>query len=235
LDELAKGLAGGTVSRRKALRLLGAALVGGALASIPGAAWSKQQLVKGKKPKGECVEGTTLCGGVCCVTEFCCGGENGVCCGAPNTTCVNGECVCQPGLAACEGSCCPEGRVCGDRAGGGKACCSPEELCGSVCCFSDCCNGVCCPVDEVCVNGQCSCGTTGTSCPAGEVCASGTCCPGELVCFTATEERFCCPEGTECVGQCSGGTCDTVCCAPKQVCGTVCCPAGTRCRQGACV
>ncbi len=39
-DELAKGLAGGTVSRRKALRLMGAVLVGGALSSFPGAAWA---------------------------------------------------------------------------------------------------------------------------------------------------------------------------------------------------
>ena len=37
-DELAKGLASGEVSRGKALRLMGAALVGGALASIPRAA-----------------------------------------------------------------------------------------------------------------------------------------------------------------------------------------------------
>jgi hypothetical protein len=42
LDELAKGLAGGTVSRGKALRMLGAALFGGAVASIPGAALAKQ-------------------------------------------------------------------------------------------------------------------------------------------------------------------------------------------------
>ncbi len=35
-DELAKGLAAGTVSRGKALRLMGAALVGGVLASLPG-------------------------------------------------------------------------------------------------------------------------------------------------------------------------------------------------------
>src|ERR671932_1968036 len=34
-DELARGLANGSISRRKALRLMGAALVGGALASIP--------------------------------------------------------------------------------------------------------------------------------------------------------------------------------------------------------
>ncbi len=35
-DELAKGLASGEVSRRKALRLMGAALAGGTLASLVG-------------------------------------------------------------------------------------------------------------------------------------------------------------------------------------------------------
>jgi hypothetical protein len=40
LDELAVGLASGTLSRGKALKLMGAALVGGALASFPGAAWA---------------------------------------------------------------------------------------------------------------------------------------------------------------------------------------------------
>jgi hypothetical protein len=35
-DELTSGLASGSLSRRKALRLMGAALIGGALASIPG-------------------------------------------------------------------------------------------------------------------------------------------------------------------------------------------------------
>jgi hypothetical protein len=49
--ELAKGLASGNFSRGKALRIMGAALVGGALASFPGAAWSKQQLDKEKKPQ----------------------------------------------------------------------------------------------------------------------------------------------------------------------------------------
>jgi hypothetical protein len=37
-DELASGLASGSISRGKALRLMGAALVGGVLASIPGIA-----------------------------------------------------------------------------------------------------------------------------------------------------------------------------------------------------
>jgi hypothetical protein len=42
-DELAKGLASGTLSRGKALRLMGAALVGGALASLPGAGWASHK------------------------------------------------------------------------------------------------------------------------------------------------------------------------------------------------
>jgi hypothetical protein len=37
-DELTRGLASGTLSRGKALRVMGAALVGGALASLPGVA-----------------------------------------------------------------------------------------------------------------------------------------------------------------------------------------------------
>jgi hypothetical protein len=37
-DELASGLASGTLSRGRALKLMGAALVGGVLASIPGIA-----------------------------------------------------------------------------------------------------------------------------------------------------------------------------------------------------
>jgi len=52
--ELAKGLASGNFSRGTALRIMGAALVGGALASFPGAAWSKndkeKKPIKAKKP-----------------------------------------------------------------------------------------------------------------------------------------------------------------------------------------
>ena len=47
LDDLASG----NFSRGKALKIMGAALVGGALAFFPGAAWSEQQLDKEKKPK----------------------------------------------------------------------------------------------------------------------------------------------------------------------------------------
>lgn len=44
LDDLAKGLAGGTISRREAVRLVGATLLGGALASVLGFAWAQQGL-----------------------------------------------------------------------------------------------------------------------------------------------------------------------------------------------
>jgi hypothetical protein len=43
LDDLAKGLARGTISRREAVRLVGAALLGGALASVPGFAWAQPE------------------------------------------------------------------------------------------------------------------------------------------------------------------------------------------------
>jgi hypothetical protein len=39
-DELAKGLASGTLSRGKAIRWMGSALLGAALASVPGVAWA---------------------------------------------------------------------------------------------------------------------------------------------------------------------------------------------------
>jgi hypothetical protein len=52
-DAVAKGLASGTVSRGKALRLMGAALVGGTLAAIPGVALAKPKPgPPGGKPGG---------------------------------------------------------------------------------------------------------------------------------------------------------------------------------------
>jgi hypothetical protein len=88
-DELARGLASGSVSRGKALRLMGAALVGGALASIPGVAQAIHQ---------PCPETTFQCGSghdrTCCPTGWscckrgrqlaCCPPTTPVCCSIPN-------------------------------------------------------------------------------------------------------------------------------------------------------
>jgi hypothetical protein len=50
-DELASGLASGSISRGKALKLMGAALLGGTLASIPGLACAKPHKPDGAKCK----------------------------------------------------------------------------------------------------------------------------------------------------------------------------------------
>jgi hypothetical protein len=63
-DALAKGLASGDVSRGKALKLMGAALLGGLLASIPTVAGAKPKANKCIKDK-QCPAGTTCVSGVC--------------------------------------------------------------------------------------------------------------------------------------------------------------------------
>ncbi len=66
-DALAKGMASGTVSRGRALRLMGAALVGGTLASVPGiASAAPPPRPNGRKCKqsSQCASGNCQ-GGVC--------------------------------------------------------------------------------------------------------------------------------------------------------------------------
>lgn len=65
-DELAKGLASGTVSRGKALRMVGGALLGAALASVPGVALADDDC-------SQCPEGTTCVTGGAFSTLFGCG------------------------------------------------------------------------------------------------------------------------------------------------------------------
>jgi hypothetical protein len=115
-DELARGLASGSISRRRALRLMGAALLGGALASLGiGEAAADPPGCKrnGKRCKnnnqccsGNCVNGTceacpTPCGTQCCQTGELCLGLNGPCC---------------PAAQFCVGA-------------SGSVCCGPTDLC----------------------------------------------------------------------------------------------------------
>ena len=50
-DELAKGLANGKLSRRKALGMLGGAVMGSVLASVPGIAWAAKPACAGGATK----------------------------------------------------------------------------------------------------------------------------------------------------------------------------------------
>jgi hypothetical protein len=96
-DELTRGLASGTLSRGKALRLMGAALVGGALASIPGIASAKP------KPAGAKCNHNHQCASGQCVDRVC--GSGGPTC----TPSCPADCDCVvdrvSGLPACVLSC----------------------------------------------------------------------------------------------------------------------------------
>src|ERR687893_1353134 len=113
-DELAKGLAGGTVSRRKVLRLLGAAFVGTTLASVPGMAWAAKT-PRPPKPDGRCSQNKP-----CPAGQGCC-----------NRTCVDLQS--DPNNCGSCGNSCPEGVPCTN--GGCVVCVQPE--------FPDNCNGEC--------------------------------------------------------------------------------------------
>jgi hypothetical protein len=63
-DALAKELASGDVSRGKALKLMGAVLLGGMLASAPTVAGAKPRANRCRKDK-QCPAGTTCVSGVC--------------------------------------------------------------------------------------------------------------------------------------------------------------------------
>ncbi len=108
-DDLAKGLVDGTVSRRKALRLLGGALVGAALASVPGAAWAE----KCKPLLHKCAFNTQCCSRNCMKNPQ---GRGRICgCPTDQTLCNNQCIVCNnvgevvnPETCQCE---CPTGQV----------------------------------------------------------------------------------------------------------------------------
>jgi hypothetical protein len=129
-DELARGLANGSVSRRQALRLVGGALVGAALASLPGVAWAADD-------DDRCSEGLTRCGERCVNlrrNERHCGSCGNRC--RSTQTCCRGRCVnLQRNERHCGrcGNRCAEGQECvsGECQGGQPAECSPDTTCGS--------------------------------------------------------------------------------------------------------
>ena len=158
-DELTRGLASGSISRSKAIRLMGAALVGGTLASFPGVAWAAkggrnscakfcQSLFGANTPEeAECVSAARTGQGPCftCTTETGCG---------PNFTrppcTVTGQTY---SCSTCQCKC-PSGQeVCGGRCGtsNGGTCTSAND-----CCSGNCSLGFCCPSGYVSLsNGTC--------------------------------------------------------------------------------
>src|SRR5215218_3735742 len=146
LDELAKGLASGTLSRGKAIRWMGGALLGAALASLPGMAWaddcrrlgrecrrdsqccSRNCIRRGDDKVCGCPEGKSRCNDRCVnlqKNEHHCGECFNRC--EEGQECVGGMCEgsCPPGDTVCGGDCCPEGTVCMQRGNGEPPFCDP--------------------------------------------------------------------------------------------------------------
>jgi hypothetical protein len=103
-DELARGLASGSISRGRALRLMGAALLGGTLASlgIGGVATADDEC---KPLEKKCRKNQQCCSGNCSksgTSRFgtCACQENGGSC-ANNSQCCSGNCASGTCAAAC--------------------------------------------------------------------------------------------------------------------------------------
>ena len=196
-DELARGLASGELSRRKALRLMGAALVGGALGSLGiGAAAADDEC---KPVNAKCRKNHQCCSGNCSksgTSRFgtCACQENGGSC-ANNSQCCSGNCASGTCAAACTSN--------------GGFCFSDD----SECCSGNCSNSFCCPAGWMGLsNGTCAmlC-TTGSECGAGCTCVSGS---SGSFCGTGTGSgRSCLDDDLECpTGEfCVGGQCSAAC------------------------
>ena len=152
LKENFKGLANGSLSRRRALKGMGAAVMGGVLASIPGVAFATQggggQPTKpggsGGCPKGQRRECECVCTNTCASPKV--PNPTTCACECPTSiTCLSTQ-VFNPNTCACE-ECtitCEVGEV------------RDPLLCRCVCAGSIC-DGRCCPQGCFCVNGQCFC------------------------------------------------------------------------------
>jgi hypothetical protein len=209
-DDLAKGLASGTLSRRKALRMMGAAMVGGALASIPGVAWAAKPggcasgvtckgkccavgascVGRGRNQACACPQGQSVCGGVCrdLATDVLNCGACGSACGA-GLSCVGGQCRCADGTTLCPGnnSCvqiCPSGQTLNPTN------CRCEAGVGGTCTtITDCQSGL------TCQNGTCVSVTSGVGGTCTDRATNAECAPELHCCTNATPEH-----GMACAG-----------------------------------
>jgi hypothetical protein len=157
-DDLARGLADGSLTRGKALRLMGAAVVGSTLGSfgIGGVALADDEC----KPTGKkCRKNKQCCSGNC---------EGGTCaaaCGSNGATCTEGtQCCsgfCKGGM--CVESCIPPNAIPCDTGGAGV--CPPQPGCGG--CVPEHSTGV-----GYCASLRPTLGcTTSCDCPTGQFCS----------------------------------------------------------------
>jgi Stigma-specific protein, Stig1 len=242
LDELAKGLATGHLSRGKALRWMGGALLGAALASFPGVAWANDD-------DDRCPEGQSRCGERCvnlrfnerhcgrCFnrcrsTQSCCNGRcvnlkrNENHCGSCFNRCGEGE-ECVRGV--CEGTC-PGTETAGDctcaiTCEGGSVSqfrCQEEVNPNCVCTLTIeeegfCADqgpllGECPPAAECSSSDDCAAANPGSKCIINTCCGFPVCAP-PCTPTCAQNDSACSTSSDCCSGNCSNGTC----CPPGSV------------------
>jgi hypothetical protein len=207
-DALARELAGGTVSRRRALTFFLAALV--STLNIPKAEAKKRKKHHHKRTRvvvvsppcgstAQCPQGTTCINGGCCEFAKACGsGKSATCC-KDGQLCCNDTCIEQ------------SNSNCGSCANA----CQTSQLLGIAQC---CCNGVCinnCSTPQMC--GGCNSVCSSPCLCLSTIDGSYACvppeflpCSPEIPCTSNTE----CPSGTRCLGLFSGA------CVP--LCGGAC-------------
>jgi len=223
-DDLARGLAVGTLSRRGALRLLGSALVGGVLASIPGVALAQQggtraceqfctQAFPPGPERGRCISQGAQGGGPCysCIPGIGPGPHFTPQC-APNAefnpeACQCEDPLCDPPCGPCEtcqnGSCIAE-----------VTCEPPQVLNPETCqCEAPGCDPPCGPCETCDNSGNCVQGACGGQC-------NGLCPEGETCIQLGGSSYQCCGYYAVGCGGCCGGA-DMVCgynglCCPRE-------------------
>jgi hypothetical protein len=132
-DELASGLASGSISRGRALRLMGAALVGGALASlgIGGVAAADEEC---KPLNKKCNKDAQCCSGNC---------EGGMCAPAAPPECQeDGDCQANQ----CQQATCNNGVCVVENVPNGTPCNADNNACTADVCT----DGVCVAGEDVC-------------------------------------------------------------------------------------
>jgi hypothetical protein len=223
-DDVAKGLASGTVSRGQALRWMGGALVGAALASVPRVAWAANggnsacahfctQTFPPGPQRAECISAAARGEGLCfeCgpkatdTTRVLCGQ---VCCVSGETCSANGQCV--PSNICTEANSSPGGGMqCGTSPSGtseaGQRCfCRPLVEGGGACTTN--------------ALSFCKACNSNADCPSDA--------PGRAVCVSIDPP----PPGFAgiCASTCEAGSPGAACICPdlRPACNRVCCPPG---------
>ncbi len=149
LDALAKGLANGSLSRRKALKLMGSALIGGLLASVPGVALADHRPGHGGGTPAFCPLFEFRCGKKCCPRE---------------ASCVRGECVCPTGKALC-----PTNNQCLSSN------CEAPKVYNATTCQCECPTSITCTSPQVLNPNTCTCACPPSECPSGQGLNPTTC------------------------------------------------------------